>query len=52
MPSETDVIVVGAGTSGLSAAKELARLGLTYTLIEGSHRIGGRAYSEDPGSVH
>ena len=47
MPSETDVIVIGAGASGLSATKELARLGLTYTLIEGSHRIGGRAYSEE-----
>ena len=47
MQSETDVIVIGAGASGLSAAKELARLGLTYTVVEGSHRIGGRAYSEE-----
>lgn len=47
MPSETDVIIIGAGSSGLSAAKELARLGLTYTVVEGAHRIGGRAYSEE-----
>lgn len=47
MPSETDVIVIGAGASGLSAAKELKRLGLACTVIEGSHRIGGRAYSEE-----
>ena len=47
MSFETDVVVVGAGSAGLSAAKELARLGLSYTLIEGSHRIGGRAYSEE-----
>ena len=47
MSSETDVIIIGAGSSGLSAAKELARLGLSYTLVEGSHRIGGRAYSEE-----
>lgn len=47
MSSETDVIIIGAGSAGLSAAKELARLRLTYTLIEGSHRIGGRAYSEE-----
>ena len=46
MPSEPDVIIVGAGASGLSAAKELTRLGLTFTVVEGSHRIGGRAYSE------
>ncbi len=47
MPSEPDVIIIGAGAAGLSAAKELTRLGLTYTLVEGSHRIGGRAYSEE-----
>ncbi len=31
----------------MSAAKELARLGLTYQVLEGSHRVGGRAYSEE-----
>jgi monoamine oxidase len=45
--SEIDVIIIGAGAAGLSAAKELARLGLGYTVVEGSHRIGGRAYSEE-----
>ncbi|MEO0748928.1 MAG: FAD-dependent oxidoreductase [Pseudomonadota bacterium] len=43
----TDVIIIGAGSAGLSAAKELSRLGITYTVIEGAHRIGGRAYSEE-----
>ena len=47
MSALTDVIVVGAGSSGLSAAKELTRLGLSFTLVDGSHRIGGRAYSEE-----
>lgn len=47
MSSESDVIIIGAGASGLSAAKELTRLGLSYTVVEGSHRIGGRAYSEE-----
>ena len=47
MPSEPDVIIIGAGAAGLSAAKELSSLGLSYTVIEGSHRIGGRAYSEE-----
>lgn len=47
MVSESDVIIIGAGASGLAAARELANLGLSYTLIEGSHRIGGRAYSEE-----
>jgi monoamine oxidase len=49
MQSESDVIIIGAGASGLSAAKELSRLGLASTVIEGSHRIGGRAYSEEIG---
>ena len=44
---DTDVIIVGAGSAGLAAAKELARLGLACTLIEGSHRIGGRAFSRE-----
>ncbi|MEQ8666896.1 MAG: NAD(P)/FAD-dependent oxidoreductase [Rhodospirillales bacterium] len=47
MSSSVDVIIVGAGSAGLSAAKELRRLGLTTAVIEGSHRIGGRAYSEE-----
>jgi monoamine oxidase len=45
--SQPDVIIIGAGSAGLSAAKELTRQGLSYTLVEGSHRIGGRAYSEE-----
>ncbi len=47
MSSKVDVIIVGAGAAGLSAAKELDRLGVSYAVIEGSHRIGGRAYSEE-----
>ena len=47
MSSEADVIIIGAGASGLSAAKELTRLDLSYIVVEGSNRIGGRAYSEE-----
>jgi len=47
MSSEADVVIIGAGASGLSAAKELAGMGLSYVVAEGSHRIGGRAYSEE-----
>ncbi len=47
MSSESDVVIIGAGSAGLSAAKELAHLGLSTTVVEGSHRIGGRAYSEE-----
>ena len=47
MNEQPDVIIIGAGAAGLSAAKELSRQGLRYTLVEASHRIGGRAYSEE-----
>lgn len=47
MQPDIDVIIIGAGAAGLSAAKELARRGHTYKVVEGSHRIGGRAYSEE-----
>ncbi|MDE0759198.1 MAG: FAD-dependent oxidoreductase, partial [Pseudomonadales bacterium] len=47
MNEEPDVIIIGAGAAGLSAAKELTRQRLRYTLVEASHRIGGRAYSEE-----
>ena len=47
MRSETDVIIIGAGAAGLCAAKELTRLGVSHVVVEGTHRIGGRAYSEE-----
>jgi len=47
MSSDVDIVIIGAGAAGLSAAKEAARQGLTYTIVEASHRIGGRAYSEE-----
>ncbi len=43
----TDVVIVGAGTAGLAAARELASQGVSYVVVEASHRIGGRAYSEE-----
>ncbi len=45
--STVEVAVVGAGAAGLGAAKTLARHGLSFALLEASHRIGGRAYSEE-----
>ena len=42
-----DVAVIGAGAAGLAAARELRESGLTVALLEASHRIGGRAYTEE-----
>lgn len=47
MPTQTNVVIVGAGAAGLAAAKELTRQGVSFIVVEGSHRIGGRAYSEE-----
>ena len=40
------IVIVGAGAAGLTAARELQRLEQDFLLLEASHRIGGRAYTE------
>ncbi|MHA3023045.1 flavin monoamine oxidase family protein [Mycobacterium sp. BMJ-28] len=40
-----DVIVVGAGFAGLSAARELTGLGHQVVVLEGRDRVGGRSYT-------
>lgn len=42
-----DVAIVGAGAAGLAAAKTARAKGLSCVLLEASHRIGGRAYTEE-----
>ncbi len=46
---ETEVIIIGAGVAGLAAAKELTKRGISYIVVEASHRIGGRGYTEKIG---
>ena len=47
MASQVDVVIVGAGAAGLSAAKSAESRGLSFVLLEASHRIGGRSHTED-----
>jgi hypothetical protein len=44
-----DVIVVGAGYCGLTAARNAAAEGLKVLLLEGRDRIGGRSWSSNIG---
>jgi len=43
--NKTDVIVIGAGLSGLNAALLLEAAGMSVTVLEGRNRIGGRVQS-------
>jgi monoamine oxidase len=46
---KTDVLVIGAGAAGISAAIDLANAGLQVTILEARDRIGGRIFTiSDP----
>lgn len=46
-----DVVIIGAGFAGLSAARELTRLGHDVLVVEGRDRVGGRSYTATVGGV-
>lgn len=45
---EVDVVVVGAGLSGLKAAYDVQRAGLSCVVVEARDRVGGKTWSVDP----
>ncbi|NKZ77624.1 NAD(P)-binding protein [Rhodococcus hoagii] len=47
--STTDVIVVGAGLAGLTAARRLVDAGLAVQVVEARDRVGGRTLNHDLG---
>jgi monoamine oxidase len=44
--SNPDVVVIGAGSAGLSATAELMQKGVSVLCIEGMNRTGGRCYAD------
>jgi monoamine oxidase len=42
---DPDILIIGAGVAGLSAALDLARSGLRVAIIEARGRIGGRIFT-------
>ena len=45
--STNDVLVIGGGLAGLSAAAYAARAGASVTLLEKGRELGGRASTQD-----
>ena len=45
MKDRPEVIVIGAGVSGLAAATQLSQSGISVTILEGRDRVGGRIFT-------
>jgi monoamine oxidase len=48
MNAPFDVVIIGAGISGLAAGRQLASAGRRVAIIEARDRVGGRIYTHHP----
>ena len=46
-PTNPDVVIIGAGTAGLGAAKTLQQAGISFIVVEADNRIGGRVFTHN-----
>ncbi len=51
-PHRVDVVVVGAGLAGLTAATDLVRAGHSVAVLEARDRVGGRTLNHSLGGGH
>ncbi|TSC22860.1 FAD-dependent oxidoreductase [Corallococcus sp. Z5C101001] len=49
MDLRVDVVVIGAGVAGLTAARHIVRTGATVAVLEARDRVGGRTLTRDVG---
>ena len=52
LPHHADVVVVGAGFAGLTAARKLHRSGRSVVVLEARNRVGGRVWNHNLGGGH
>ena len=48
-PREVDVVIVGAGFAGLTAARDIRAAGKSVLVLEARDRVGGRVWNHDLG---
>jgi monoamine oxidase len=47
IPTNPDVVIIGAGIAGIEAAKRLRKYGISFVMVEANNRIGGRVHTNN-----